>query len=227
MLTAYDEFDAIAAQNRGFILRAASLACRRFVTESDDEWSVALSAFHEAYMTYDESRGSLRAYAGRIIRCRVIDYIRSEARHSRELAVGTFDSDEEDEKNSAALAARSAAARISDGVENPTRDEIEAMQGVLACYGFSFRDVADCAPKSTGTRASCARAVNALIDDPKLMSSLRRSRALPMKELSGASGVPRKILERHRKYLICAAEALSGDYPILSEYMRFIREAKR
>jgi RNA polymerase sigma factor len=40
------------------------------------------------------------------------------------------------------------------------------------------------------------------------------------------SQVPRKILERHRKYIVAAIEILSGEYPYLAEYLRYIREEK-
>jgi RNA polymerase sigma factor len=38
--------------------------------------------------------------------------------------------------------------------------------------------------------------------------------------------VPRKILERHRKYIIAAIEILSGEYPYLADYLRYIREER-
>ncbi len=36
--------------------------------------------------------------------------------------------------------------------------------------------------------------------------------------------LPRKIIERHRKYIIAGIEIISGNYPILSEYLKFVRE---
>ena len=46
-----------------------------------------------------------------------------------------------------------------------------------------------------------------------------------MKELEKLSRIPRKILDRHRKYLIAAVEILHGEYPLLAEYMSYIRKA--
>lgn len=42
--------EAFLRQNRRFILGCASKTVRRFVTESADEWSIALTAFHEAVL---------------------------------------------------------------------------------------------------------------------------------------------------------------------------------
>ena len=38
--------------------------------------------------------------------------------------------------------------------------------------------------------------------------------------------LPRKILERHRNYIIAAVEILSGEYPLLAEYLSFIRKVE-
>ena len=38
--------------HEALILRTASVACRRFVTRSDDEWSIALWAFSRAVDDY-------------------------------------------------------------------------------------------------------------------------------------------------------------------------------
>jgi RNA polymerase sigma factor len=56
------------------------------------------------------------------------------------------------------------------------------------------------------------------------VSELRRSKQLPLKNIEKSAQVPRKILERHRKYIIAAIEILSGEYPNLAEYLRYIRE---
>jgi len=53
---------------------------------------------------------------------------------------------------------------------------------------------------------------------------MKRNKLLPLKVLENNLKLPRKILERHRKYIIAGAEIISGDYPILSEYLKFIKE---
>ena len=104
------------------------------------------------------------------------------------------------------------------------REEIAEMQSVLQRYGFSFFDLADASPKTEKTRKSCAQAVRTLLAAALLMAQMRLRRLLPIRELSEASGVVRKILERHRKYIIAAAEILDGDFPILAGYMSYIRK---
>jgi RNA polymerase sigma factor len=57
-----------------------------------------------------------------------------------------------------------------------------------------------------------------------LLSELKSSKQLPLKIIENNCKIPRKILERHRKYIIAAIELLHGEYPNLAEYLRYIRE---
>ena len=52
-----------------------------------DELSIALIAFHEAILGYSSGRGAFLAYASMLIRSRLIDYRRKEARHSHVLSL--------------------------------------------------------------------------------------------------------------------------------------------
>jgi RNA polymerase sigma factor len=53
---------------------------------------------------------------------------------------------------------------------------------------------------------------------------MRETARLPALFLEKNSKIPRKILERHRKYIIAAAEILSGEYPFLAQYLQGIRK---
>ena len=50
-------FDRLAVKMKNFIRTAAYRASRRYVTESDEEWSLALLAFYEAVQSYREQKG--------------------------------------------------------------------------------------------------------------------------------------------------------------------------
>ena len=224
----------LITEQKSYILRCASRAAGRFLTDSDDEWSVALMAFHEAVLAYEEGKGSFAALSATVIRRRVIDYLRSEQRHAPELSVApeTFGGDLE-EPTALQLEVRGVsgeqAEQTQEGRPGTTAaaDEIEAVQQILGDYGFSFFDLTDCSPKAGKTKDQCGRAIAVLmlLEHPPLMEKLRSTRSLPIKELCDAAGVNRKLLERHRKYIIAAAEILTGDFPILQEYLAYIRKA--
>ena len=225
-------FGELASGNKAWMLRVASETAHRYITDSDDEWSIALMAFSEAVQHYEEGKGSFRALAATVIRRRVVDYLRTEGRHADELSVtpAAFeDGLDEEEAGGVNLQvhqrmAEEAADAPGEDAASLAREEIAEMQSVLQRYGFSFFDLADASPKTEKTRKSCAQAVRTLLAAALLMAQMRLRRLLPIRELSEASGVVRKILERHRKYIIAAAEILDGDFPILAGYMSYIRK---
>ena len=83
-------------------------------------------------------------------------------------------------------------------------------------------ELTDCSPKAGKTKDSCAHAIRYLKEHPLLIANMKTTKQLPIKIISENAKVPRKILERHRKYIITAAEILSGDYPKLAEYLKHI-----
>ena len=223
------------SENKIYILAIACRAAGHYVSESDDEFSVALIAFNEAIDSYDESKGAFRAFAAVVIRRRIFDYIRSENRFSSEILLEptalTGEIMEDSPETSLQMEVRQREAEISEqDTENrpegsPVKDEIEAVQGLLRRYGFSFFDLADHSPKAGKTKEACARAVAYLLQNEELLQKMRQSCTLPIKEVLQATGISRKILELHRRYIIAAAEILNGDYPLLAEYMSYIKKA--
>ena len=216
-----EALERLVRENEAFILRAASTVTGRYITKEDDEWSVALEAFVEAARDYDPEKGSLQGFAQVVIRRRLTDQFRRDRARSAELSVdpSVFSSDpsEEEEGLSLRLAVAQKTAR-----EEPynLKEEIEAANQEFARFGFSFFDLASCSPKAGKTKESCARAVNALLETPLLRETLLRTGQLPVRALEERSGVPRKILERHRKYLVAAVILLAGDYPVPPAFYR-------
>ena len=117
------------------------------------------------------------------------------------------------------------AADAADDTAARARAEIAEMQEILGGYGFSFFDLTESSPKTEKTKRSCGTAIRTLIATAVLLAKMRLARLLPIKELSEESGVVRKILERHRKYIIAGAEILDGDFPILAGYLSYVKEA--
>ncbi len=226
--------DSFIENNSKFILACAYKAVGHFITLSDDEWSIALIAFNEAIDSFDEGKGNFSSLASLIIKRRLTDYLRTEYRHSPEVLVdrGAVDGevDEESEGLGINLEVRKREAEMSMAEPSAIssavtiKDEIEALTGELGGYGFSFFDLTECSPKAEKTKKSCAEAIRNLYRDKALMDKMRSSHTLPIADIQKKSGLPRKILERHRKYIIAGAEILGGDYPRLSEYLGYIKD---
>lgn len=88
ILAAAKDPDALARlieESRVFLLREAAVACRHAVTEQDDEWSIALSAFSQAVSQYSPDRGNFYSFARLVIRRRLVDYYRSQQKFEAEI----------------------------------------------------------------------------------------------------------------------------------------------
>ena len=63
-------------------MAAASKTLKRSVTTSDDEYIIAMMAFGDAIDGYNENKGDFLGFAKTVIRNRIIDSIRREAKHN-------------------------------------------------------------------------------------------------------------------------------------------------
>lgn len=202
------------------ILRIASRAKHRFVTKSDDEWSIALCAFSRAIDTFDRDKGAFSSYAETLIRRALIDAHRAEAKFEREVAVApeAFDGELDGEAPGAILfAIVESSVRAAD---TRLRDEILAANKVLGAFGFQFFDLTGCSPRQGRTRSACDRAVRALLRRPEDLERLIRTKKLPIRALAQQEGLSRKLLDQYRRYIIAAAILQTGDFPMLAEYIR-------
>lgn len=225
------------SKHKKFILISAFRATKRFISENDDEYSVAMIAFCEAIKSYEESKGSFKGFAFLVIKRRLTDYSLSQACFQKELSVepASMDGEIENEEEVSALQIeirqRSVEISAAEGVgvetpgSTPMQDEIAAVQNLLSGYNFSFFDLTECSPKAEKTKIACAKAVAVLLQNPTLFKKMQSTKTLPVKDISSGKDISVKILERHRKYIIAAAEIMQGDYPLLKEYMSYIRKA--
>ncbi len=222
-----DLLNSFIEQNELFILKCTSRITQKYITKSDDEWSVSLQAFAQAIKGYELIKGNFLSFAELIIRRRLIDYLRLQKKYNLELSVNPaiFNCQLDENENDKDIALGLAVANKIIHQENYTlKFEIEAANEVFFYYGFSFLDLSTCSPKAKKTKSSCAKVVVYLLNNPILINELQSSKQLSLKIIEKNLNVPRKILERHRKYIIAAVEILSGEYPNLAYYFRYIRE---
>lgn len=220
------------ADHRRFIQAVSQKAVHHKVTEHDDEWSAALLAFNEAIEKYTPERGRFTSFAETVMKHRLTDFLRQEYRYSNEvsfefLALEGGNKSLEVQDPVTIEIQKKLEAEAQEKAYDPgtkAREEIEEVQTLLSRYGFSFFDLTDCSPKASKTKEECARAVLILLRNEDLFRKMRDTGTLPVKEILSRSSVKPKILERHRKYIIAAAEILNGEYPLLASYMDHIRK---
>lgn len=201
-----------------FIRKEATKFLSRLCTDQDDEYSIAMTAFYEAVMGYEKGRGSFLGYASLLIKSRLIDYSRKEARHQGNLSLDAQRSeddhqtlldtipDERDPYEEAAL-------------REATQQEIAELSLTMALFGVSFSDVADNCPRQERTMEACAKAIRYAGDHPHLLDELLRTKKLPLAQLAKGSGAERKTLERHRKYVLAMLLIQTNGYEIIRGHL--------
>ena len=207
-----------------FIRSEAAKCISRVCTEQDDEYSIALIAFHEAILGYERERGAFLGYASMLIKSRIIDYQRREARHQGQVSIYA-ESGEDD---------RTILDEMADGRDHyeeavnleATKQEIAELSAVMGRFGVSFSDVADHSPRQERTLEACTRAVRWAAGDELLLEELLRTGKLPMARLVQGSGAERKTLERHRKYILAMLLIQTNGYEIIRGHLRHVFKGK-
>lgn len=218
----------ILEQHDAFILKAASIVCGRQISRSDDEYSIALSAFWEAEKSHDPSKGSLETFASVVIRHRLIDYIRkTKTSDNREIVVepDVF-TDGLDEGSEFEGIRQAVEKKITGDMPQPgLAEEISELAEVLRRYQIDFFDLPKCCPKAHKTRAVCLKAARFVCAILELLERLRRTLRLPAAEMEPGVPISRKLLDKFRKYIIASIEIEAGDFPGIQEYFSGAEEA--
>ncbi|WP_051638701.1 sigma factor [Butyrivibrio sp. NC2002] len=218
----------LVRNNDKFIRKCAYFSVHRFITEHDDEYSIALSAFLEAVSDYDSDKGEFSTFAQTVISRRLYNYLRTEYRWKPEISVnptiigGDIPEEEVSEiaielKQKNAELGREESA-MSSAVT--VSDEVNALTERLQIYGIEFSQLVKSSPTSGKTKLACRTLLNTMMNDDELLAKYKKSHTIPVMALASASGISKKIIDRYRRYLIASLEILLGDYPLLSTYLK-------
>lgn len=210
--------DSFISDYISFIKAQVSKLMKRPVNiQQDDEYSVAMIAFHEAINGYSKTRGTFLSYASLLMRNRIIDFWRKNNRHNQVISINAPTSNEDqtiedsltdDEDYEENLAIREA-----------TKEEIIELSTQLRAFDVSLTDIADNSPKQERTLAACKRVVAYVKEDAELMEDFLRTKRLPLKKLTDGSKVARKTIERHRKYIIGLLLIYTNGYEIIRGHL--------
>ena len=147
-----------------FIRFEASKFLSRPCSEQDDEYSIAMIAFHEAILGYAKERGAFLSYAAMVIRSRLIDYRRKESRHQGHVSL--YAQSEEDDRPLVDTIAQTSD-RMEESINlEATQHEIQELSSVMETFGVSFSDAAENSPKQERTLEACRAAIHYAIENP-------------------------------------------------------------
>jgi RNA polymerase sigma factor len=204
-----------------FIKKTVSSVCKRYIYESDDEFSIGLIAFHDAILKYNNERGSsIISFAEVIIKRKVIDYIRKNGK-IRDVSIDRNLMGDEDD--AAALTIEQVLsveeyAKQEDSLNR--REEIVDFQEQLTLFNLSFMDLVEQSPKHEDARLNAIEIAKTVVTSNDLMNYLMEKKRLPIKKIEKQVNVSRKTIERNRKYIIAISLIMIGDYVYLKDYLK-------
>ncbi len=218
--------DQFLRQYLPFIKSETAKFLRRFPSDSDDELSIAMLAFHESILGYQKLRGSFLKLAAASIRSRLIDYYRKEKRHSGQISLDAAACGEEDDRTlmDQLASGRDEAGEVDSQVS--AKKELMEFAAQLESFGLSLADIADNCPKQDRTLAACHQALQYAKEHPSLLEEMVQTGRLPIGPLSQGSGISRKTLERHRKYMVAILLAYTNGFEIIRGHLRQISPSK-
>ena len=212
--------DELVLEYLPFIKSETAKFLKRFPVEGqDDELGIAMFAFYEAAMAYSREKGAFLKLAAVAVRNRLIDYQRREQRHAKNLSLDqTVGGDGE---------SRTVMEQLDTGhdeiahcqMRKAAREEIEDFVCQLSEFDLKLTDIADNCPKQERTMAACRRVLAYARENPLYLEQLVSTRKLPVSPLSEGSGVDKKTLERHRKYLVALLLAFTNGFEIIRGHL--------
>jgi len=203
------------------VLRTAARLTGRHVKEGqDDEVSVGLMALNEAVDAYDFTAGmSFANFGEMVVRRRLIDFLRKKG--DQEMPLSAYEVEDEEGARYNPVEEREAV-REHEAQEQAAdvRAEIEAYAKALASYGLSFAELPEISPRRADARRRAREVARIVAENEGYARYLREHKRLPLKALARVTGVPRKTLERLRKYIIAIAVIHMEGLEILRDYVR-------
>ncbi|MCM3705874.1 RNA polymerase sigma factor SigI [Cytobacillus firmus] len=208
-----------------FIAKTVSSVCKRYIHESDDEFSIGLIAFNEAIQKYSPDKGSsLISFSEVLIKRRVIDYIRKQSKFQNLSFNGASNLEDDDTASSAIEDELSIEDYRKKTDEELRKEEIVQFTQTLQEFGLTFSDLIEQSPKHADARKNAMTVAKILVDNEELKSILFDKKKLPIKQLEGYVSLSRKTIERNRKYIIAISLILTGDYVFLKDYIKGVLE---
>jgi RNA polymerase sigma factor len=208
-----------------FIAKTVSSVCKRYIHESDDEFSIGLIAFNEAIQKYSPDKGSsLISFSEVLIKRRVIDYIRKQSKFQNLSFNGVSKLEDDDTASSAIEDELSIEDYRKKTDEELRKEEIFQFTQILQEFGLTFSDLIEQSPKHADARKNAMTVAKILVENEELKRILFDKKKLPIKQLEGYVSLSRKTIERNRKYIIAISLILTGDYVFLKDYIKGVLE---
>lgn len=202
--------------NVSYIIRAVSNVLGTVVDDKNsEEYSVGLSAFNEAIDRYDyEKNGNFFKYSFMVIKSRLIDFMRSNNKHSKVLPFSYVEESAQLENKFLSYDSSKQFEKIE------VRQELISFEENLREFGISLGDLVLSSPKHKDSRILLIRIARVIANDEQIFEKLIKKKYIPLKDLLKHIKVNHKTIQRNRKFIIAVSLILKSNLYDLKEYVQ-------
>lgn len=213
------EINRFVEEYKPFIASCAEKVAGRYMNYGlDDELSIAMFAFVEAINSFDQTKGNFFSFSRNVIKRRLIDYYRSEKRHKNVISLNMYLEEQGEEFD---ISSGEAVRAYSEKKVSEFRKlEMEELGKELTDWKITFTDLAEASPRHEKTRKQCSEIVGLILSRPDMLKQVMVKKYLPVAEIEKALRLPRKLIERFRKYIITVVVIATGDYEYIRDYIK-------
>lgn len=217
------EINRLIEEYKPFIASCTEKVIGRYVRYGeDDELSISMMGFVEAINSFDNDKGNFLPFAQNVIKRRLIDYYRKERKNADNVISLSDYREDEDDNDEFDLSAAEAVQQYTVRQESEYRRlELEQLKQELDGWDVSFFELAEVSPKHDKTRRICSNITQYLLSRPDLIKIIKEKKYIPVAEISKSLGVPRKFVDRFRKYIVAVIIISTGDYQYIRDYVSF------
>jgi RNA polymerase sigma factor len=216
-----EQINLLIEEYKPFIAATVERVTGRYVEYGrDDELSIAMIAFVEAIKSYDRLKGNFLAFSQNVIKRRIIDYFRKEKKHNITVPINDYTGDEENEGIDLSIG-KSLDEYSKEEVSEYRRLELEQLKSELGVWGISFSELINVSPKHNKTRSMYSDIAKFILSQENLLSQIMHKKLLPISEIEKNLSIPRKTIERGRKYIITVLIICNGDYEFIRDYINW------
>jgi len=214
-----NDINQLVNEYKPFIASCVQKSTGHFVNYGeDDELSIALIAFVEAIKSYDKAKGNFLSFSQNVIKRRLIDYYRKEKKHSNVISITSYTNENDDPEYD--FTANESMEKYSlQKISDYRKLELQDLKKELSDWDISFFDLVNISPKHEKTRRMYSDIIKFLVSCPELITQIKQKKLLPIAEIEKNLDIPRKTIERARKYILAVIIILTGDYQYVSEYI--------
>lgn len=214
-----EEINSIIEEYKPFIASCVKSVTGRYVRYGEDEeLSIALMAFNEAIKAYKIDAGNFLPFAKNVIKRRLIDYFRKEKNQRNFVSIGSGNDDDDYAETDYSIGQSVSNYRVHELNYN-RRLEIEELRKELSGWNISLHDLLKSSPKHIKTRDRYKEIVNFLIGNEEMLKNIKVKKYLPTMEIEKNLSIPRKKIERGRRYIVASVIIATGDFQYIREFL--------